>query len=108
MLDQKGNTALPKEGLALLTAAKLSEGSYHENNNEDKANSHDDKEGDQVVFQGEAEIRHEDHMSPTKTNKHKTGNKCSLDEHHTDSTDLSSFIMSQIYLQASSQEGDTF
>lgn len=66
MLDQRGNTALQKEGLALLTAAKLSEGSYHENNNEDKANSHDDKEGDQVVFQGEAEIRHEDHMSPTK------------------------------------------
>lgn len=76
-----GSVCQIKRDLTLSTAAKPSKGSYHENNNEDKANSHDDKEGDQVVFQGEAEIRQEDHVSPKNT-----GNKCGLGEHHTYST----------------------
>lgn len=39
---------------------------YHENNNEDEADSHDNEEGDQVVFQRQAEVWQENHMPPGK------------------------------------------
>lgn len=39
---------------------------YHEHDDEDEADSHDDEKGDQVVFQRKAEVWHEDHMPPGK------------------------------------------
>lgn len=42
---------------------------YHENNDEDEADTDNDEEGDQVVFQWQAEVWHEDHMSPRKTSR---------------------------------------
>lgn len=41
---------------------------YHEHDDEDEADSDDDEKGDQVVFQREAEVWHEDHMTPRKKN----------------------------------------
>lgn len=40
---------------------------YHKNNNEDETYSHNDQEGDQVVFQRQAEVRQEDHMTSVGT-----------------------------------------
>ena len=51
---------------------------YHENNDEDEADSHGEEEGDQVVFQRQAEVRHEDHMTPEKQQQRHYGDliKC--------------------------------
>lgn len=45
----------------------VSDSTYHKNNDEDEADSHNDEEGDQVVFERQAEVWHKDHMSPGKT-----------------------------------------
>lgn len=38
----------------------------HKDNNEDETYSHDDEEGDQVVFQRQTEVWQEDHVAPER------------------------------------------
>lgn len=70
MLNLRAHAAGEKVRITPTTEkVNLWNGGYHENNNEDKANSHDDEEGDQVVFQGQAEVRHENQVSARNTGK---------------------------------------
>ncbi len=40
---------------------------HHENYNEDEADSNNDEEWDQIIFQRQTEVRHENHMTTENT-----------------------------------------
>ncbi len=41
---------------------------HHENYNEDEADSNNDEKWDEIIFQRQTEVRHENHMTAENTN----------------------------------------